>query len=188
MAVLIIGSPIVLAQVARLLQAFEIVGGQTAPVAVNSVSLDQARQDMPFAVIAPAGIPTGMSATIDELNPNSSRLDSRLLFRFSSGTNAPPLTIMESRARGIAQGQTKLWMTWREHVPAGAPALQLVPPSGTSGNRTYLASRTGDNLSQQRVEVRPISWVIRGTRVELISAPGLLSEAQLATIRRAMSF
>lgn len=181
--VLIVGSPIVLAQVARILQAFEMVNGQTVPVAVNSVSLDQARHDMPFAVIAPAGIPAGTTTTINELNPSSARHDSQLVFRFSNGTNALPLTIMESRARGTTQGQTKLLMTWGNHVPSAAPPL---PPSGASGNQTYVASRTGGKVFQH-VEVHPISWVVRGTRIDLISPPGLLNDAQLATIRRAMS-
>jgi hypothetical protein len=179
-AILIVGSPIVLAQVERMLHASETVDGQTVPVAVNSVSLDQARHDMPFAVIAPAGIPAKMSERIDEVNPSSSRLDSRLLFRFGDGTNRPPLTIEESRAHVITQGQTMLWIG--DDAP---PALPPMPQTGPARDRVYTASRNG-NIPQS-AEVHTMSWMVRGTRINLISPPGLLSEAQLAMIRRAMS-
>lgn len=53
-----------------------------------------------------------------------------------------------------------------------------------SGDEAAVANENGQVM--RRVRVEPVAWVVRGTRVELISPPGLLSPAQLAAIRRAM--
>jgi hypothetical protein len=181
-AIFVLGSPAVRAQVERMLHAFAVVGGQTVPIAVNnSVTLDQARRDMPFAVIAPAAIPAGFTEQIDELNPTS-RLDSRLVIRLSSPNGGPPVTIMESRAGNGAPDRMRLWMTVGTNAPPNPPAL----PKPESGQHMFVQlSRNGQ--VQQRVEVHPITWTARGTRVDLISPPGLLSPMQLAAIHRAMS-
>ncbi len=181
------GTPSVRAQVERMLQAFAIVNGQRVPVAVNSVSLEQARHDMPFAVIAPAAIPTGMSEAIDELNPSSSRLASSLVFRFSNGNQAPTLTIAERSARSIPPGRMRLWMTEGLHNGVLPPAPPL--PSAASGEHAFEHVQFGHGGQVMRqIRLEPISWVVRGTRIDLVSPPGLLSNAQLAAIRRAMSF
>ncbi len=57
----VFATPSVRAQVEQMLRAFAVIGGQQVPVAVNDVTLDQARRDMPFTVIAPAAIPAGLS-------------------------------------------------------------------------------------------------------------------------------
>jgi len=152
------------------------------PVAVNEVTLDQARHDMPFAVVAPAAIPAGFTPRIDELTPSSSRLDARLVFRYQGPGSVPGLTIMESRANRGAPEQTKLWMTAGGGAPQAPPAMNNVPP----GQHAFVQFHRDGGLTQ-RVRVEPISWVVRGTRVDLISPPGLLTPMQLAAIRREMS-
>jgi hypothetical protein len=181
----IFSSPTVIAQVERMLHAFASINGQPVPVEVDSVTLDQARNDMPFAVIAPAAIPAGFSETIDELNMTTSRFDSRLLFQFTNGNQAPPLSIMESGAHSETPQQLRLMMTYRKGEPLpGAPAL---PPGGANGPKAFIQLRPENGQVMRRVRLEPITWVVRGTRVELISPPGLLSPAQLAAIRRAMA-
>lgn len=181
-ALFIIASPAVLGQVERMLQAFATINGQTVPVEVNSVTLDQARSDMPFAVIAPAAIPPGLTERIDELNPNSSRLDSHLLIRFSNGDGPTVLTIMERSVHAAPPVRMRLWMTTGPNVVPAAPPLPRVPP----GQHMFVQfNHNGQVLRQIRVE--PISWVVRGTRVDLISPPGFLSPMQIAAIRRAMA-
>lgn len=177
----VLASPTVRAQVERMLRAMAEINGQAVPVAVSSVSLDQARREMPFAVIAPAAIPAGMSEQINELNPSSSRLDSRLFFQFSRGDQAAPLTIMESRAQNIDTGKMRLWMTTGTGAPPAEPRL----PSGP-GEHAFVKFRSDGRVTQQ-IKVEPITWIVRGTRVDLVSPPGLLSPVQLAAIRRAMS-
>jgi hypothetical protein len=179
------GSPSVLAQVQRMLQAFAVINGQSVPVAVNSVSLEQARSEMPFAVIAPAAIPPGMSEAIDEINPSSSRLASSLVFRFSNGSQAPTLTIVERSMRSTPPRKMQLWMTEGVHNGVLPPAPPL--PSAASGQHAFVQFGHGGQVIRQ-IRLEPISWVVRGTRIDLVSPPGLLSNAQLAAIRRAMSF
>jgi hypothetical protein len=185
------GGRAVVAQVERMLQAFATIGGQTVPVAVSTVSLEQARRDMPFAVIAPAAIPPGFDGTIDELNVTSSRLDSRLLFQYRNG-NAPELTIIESAARGATpQSSMRLWMTQSIRgvaPPAGPPpAVARSLPNAASGEHAFVQFGRNGQV-QRRVRIEPLTWVVRGTRIDLISPPGLLSGEQLAAIRRAMSY
>lgn len=180
------GGRAVVAQVERMLQAFATIGGQSVPVTVSAVSLEQARRDMPFAVIAPAGIPAGSDETINELSVGSSRLDSRLLFQYRSGDRAPGLTIIESAARGATpQSAVRLWMRYsiRGMAPPGAvPPL----PNAASGEHAFVQFNHSGQV-QYRARIEPFTWVVRGTRIDLISPPGLLTAQQLAAIRRAMS-
>jgi hypothetical protein len=180
LVIFVIGSPSVRAQVERMLQAFAVIGGQTVPIEVNSVSLEQARRDVSFAVIPPAAIPANLSEEIDELNPSASRLDAQLVFRFSEGSGLPALTIVETRARQAAPDATRLWMTTGRH-PLGAPPL----PNAASGEHAFM--QFGKNGQVKRLfKVTPMTWVVRGTRINLISLPGSLSPEQVAAIRRAM--
>ncbi len=180
----VVGSPTVRAQVEQMLHAFAMIGGRPVPMTVNDVTLDQAQRDMPFHVIAPAAIPAGFTSRIDELTASSSPLDARLVFRYQGpGNGVPGLTIMESSARHGAPTPMKLWMTAGSAAPPQVPPVtKNVPP----GEHAFVKfGRDGGAMQQVRVE--PISWVVRGTRVDLISPPGLLSAMQLAAIRRAMS-
>ncbi len=181
-----LGSRAVVAQVERMLQAFATIGGQAVPVAVSTVSLEQARSDMPFAVIAPAAIPAGFDVTINELNVGSSRLDSRLLFAYQSGDRGPGLTIMESAARGATpQSSMRLWMTQSVRGLSPPPAPPPLPNAALGEHALVQFGRNGQVM--RRVRLQPLTWIVRGTRIDLISPPGVLSAEQLAAIRRAMS-
>ncbi len=178
----IFAAPTVRAQVEQMLHAFATIGGRPVPMTVNDVTLDQARRDMPFRVIAPAAIPAVLTPRIDELTSSSSPLDSRLIFRYE-GNGVPGLTIMESSARQGAPSQMKLWMTAGAGAPPQVPpAMKGVPP----GQHAFVKFRRDGGVMQQ-VRMEPISWVVHGTRVDLISPPGVLTPQQLAAIRRAMS-
>jgi hypothetical protein len=179
----VVGSPTVRAQVEQMLHAFAMIGGRPVPMTVNDVTLDQARRDMPFHVIAPAAIPPGFTPRIDELTPSSSPLDARLVFRYQGpGNGVAGLTIMESSARHGAPTPMKFWMTAGSAAPPQvSPVMKGLPP----GEHAFVIGRDGGVMQQVRVE--PISWVVRETRVDLISPPGLLTPMQLAAIRRAMS-
>ncbi|HEY6326633.1 MAG TPA: hypothetical protein VIW73_09015, partial [Candidatus Cybelea sp.] len=180
---IIVATPSVRAQVERMLQAFAVIGGQQVPVAVNDVTLDQARRDMPFAVIAPAAIPAGLTPRIDELTPSSSRIDSHLMIQYEAAGGGPGLTIMESRAQRTEPTQMRFWMT----TGAGAPPQMAHVMNNVSPGQHAFVQFRHDGTVTQRVKVEPISWVVRGTRVDLISPPGVLTPMQLAAIRRAMS-
>jgi hypothetical protein len=180
------GSRAVVAQVERMLQAFATIGGQTVPVAVSTVTLEEARRDMPFAVIAPAAIPQGFDATINELNVSSSRLDSRLLIQYRSSDRAPGVTIMESAARGATPPSSmRLWMTQNIRGEAPPPAPPRLPNAASGEHAFVQFGRNGQVMRQVRLQ--PLTWIVRGTRIDLISPPGVLSAEQLAAIRRAMS-
>lgn len=179
----VFATPSVRAQVEQMLHAFAMIGGRPVPMTVNDVTLDQAQRDMPFHVVAPAAIPAGFTSRIDELTPSSSPLDARLVFRYQGPGNVPGLTIMESSARQAAPSQMKLWMTEGSAVPPHVPpVMKNVPP----GQHAFVQFRRDGTVTQQ-VRLEPISWVVRGTRVDLISPPGVLTPMQLAEIRRAMS-
>jgi hypothetical protein len=182
LAIFVLGSPTVRAQVERMLHAFAVVGGQTVPVTVNSATLDQAGRDMPFAVIAPSAIPPGFSGSVDELQPSTARLDSQLVFRFTNSNGGPALTIVESRARKSTPERVRLWMTVGTNPPPHAPSL----PSPETGRHMFVQFGPSGQVTQ-RVELHPITWTVRGTRIDLVSPPGLLSPMQLAAIRHAMS-
>jgi hypothetical protein len=182
--VLVAGAPAVLAEVERMMQAFAVIGGQNVKADVSQVSLDAARRDMPFAVVAPAAIPPGYTGTVDELNFGTSPLDSRVVFQYrSQDPRAPALTIIESSATSTAS-HTRLWMTQGVN---GMPRVAPPPlPSAASGQHAFMQfHRNGQVFWRARIE--PMTWVVRGTRIDLISPPGLLTGPQLAAIRRAMS-
>ena len=175
-AVVAFNTPALVAQVERVLRAFTIVGNRTVPVPVTDVSIAQARRDMPFEVIEPRAIPPGYASTIDEIGPSSDgQTQAQLLFRYMPGIGLPALTIVESKAE---TGPQHLLMAY---APAGAtlPALPPLPPNGLHA----FTARGGGRA----VEVHPVSWVVRGTRVTLIAEPGALSPLQIAAIERAMS-
>ena len=181
---LVLTSPAVIAQVQRMLRAFASIDGQPVAVAVHDVTFDQARKDLPFAVIAPAAIPAGLSESVTELLPSSSRLDSRLLLQFTSD-NRPALTIIESREHAGTPQQIRLWLSQTASMPPGGAPARL--PAAQSGQKAFVEFRHDNGQIMRQVRLEPIVWIVRGTRIELISPPGLFSNAQLAAIRRAMT-
>lgn len=176
----ILSGPAVLAQVERTMRAFAEAGGRTEAVPVQSETLEEARARVPFTVIAPAAIPSGYQGSIDEIDPGPSRFESRLVFRFSNG-NAPGFTIIESSAMQAPVKQ-HLWMTvGNANVPPPhVPGL----PSKASGQYAFVEFHA--NGVMRRMPVEPISWTAGGTRIALISPPGVLSKAQIEAMRRAM--
>ncbi|HZY98834.1 MAG TPA: hypothetical protein VFE36_04630 [Candidatus Baltobacteraceae bacterium] len=176
-----LSAPAVLAQVERTLRAFVNAGGRTEAVPVASVTLEEARTRVPFTVIAPTAIPPGYQGTLDEIDPGPSRFQSRLIFRFSNG-NAPGFTIMESSATQ-SDAKQRLWMTLADGNASRAlhpPAL----PSDSTGRHLFVQFH--NKSISRRIAVEPMSWTAGGTRIDLVSPPGVLSKAQMEAIRRAM--
>lgn len=175
--VFVLSAPAVFAQVERTLRAFVTIRGHTEAVPVASVTLEEARSRVPFTVVAPAAIPPGFQGTIDEIDSGPSRFDSRLVFRFANG-NAPGFTIFESSALHT-RGNERLMMTVGK--PNGMAHLPALPPE------QHAFVQFGRNgVVTRRLRVEPISWIVGGTRIVLVSPPGVLSKAQMDTIRRAM--
>jgi hypothetical protein len=179
--------PAVVAQVERALHAFTVVNGRPVPLEVRDVTLDQARADMPFEVIAPAAIPAGWRLAIRELRSPSTPLDTRLMFEYRDGHQGlPALTIMESSSRGNPSGNLLLTQT----NGTGPPNVPPPPPSKAEPNNgmyatTQIVGKNG-RVEKEIYRIHPITWV-RGTRVVFLNTPGRLTSAQVAAIRAAMT-
>ncbi|MGH7727465.1 MAG: hypothetical protein ACREM2_01565 [Vulcanimicrobiaceae bacterium] len=179
--------PAVVAQVQHALRAFAVVNGRTVPLTIRVVDLAQARADMPFTVIAPAAIPAGLQPTIRELYSGTSFANARLMFDYSgplparvsaSAVRGPGLTIIETSSSASAGNAIFISTSLgRAHLPP------LPPPTLPSAGKpsAYGLLRQGGTA----VKIKAITWVAHGTRVSLLSPPGLLTPGQ--TIRTAMS-
>ncbi len=193
--------PLVRAQVERALSAFAVVNGQTVPLNVRTVSLDEARGQMPFAVIAPVGVPTGLRATINTMSSPSAPQTARVIFQYQDRRGFPVLTIDESSARNV--GPQQLLVTSSRSVggppppdAAGGPdaggAVAPPPPAADGSKGTYVIRQvevqhiSGQTVKQQ-VEIHPVAWTVRGTRIVLAASPDSLSQNQINMIRAAMS-
>lgn|GEM_PF-5086892 len=173
--ILALSAPAVIAGVQRVMQAFIVTNGQRVPLSVRTVSLDQARADMPFTVIVPAAIPTGLQPTIRELGSGA---NAHLMFAYSNGgSQLPGLTIMESAA-----GEPQPNMQFMESIGKHALPPPSALPSGQSAQMQWKL-RGGQVLKRYKIE--PIVWTERGTRVSILAAPSL-TRAQLEAIRSAM--
>jgi hypothetical protein len=178
--VLLLDGRSVVAQVESVMRAFLIVNGQTQSVAVNTVTLDRARHDMPFTVIAPAGLPAGFQPEIREVVPGNSPLESRLMFQYAN-SNGPPLTITESRV--MPGPQTVDLLMTKSANGAAVPVPPVPPLQGASGQRNTVEIGSGP---AKMVRFQPIAWTVSGTRIELIAPPGMLTSMQIAAIERSM--
>jgi len=194
LAVVLPTMPSVVAQVQRVLQGFAVVNGRTVPLTVRTVSLEQAQSQMPFRVILPAAVPPGMRLTINELYSESSPGDARLVFQYRGRDQFPALTISESSAS--ATGPTKLMVTERATVgdrgplraPQGAPRLDAAGPDKSGyAMRSVEVRNVNGHVTKQSFELRPIVWIVRGTRIVLAATPGALRPDQVEAIRAAMS-
>jgi hypothetical protein len=198
--------PLLRAQVERALHAFAIVNGQTVPLNVQAVSLAQARAQMPFAVIAPVGVPAGLRATINTMSSPSAPQTAHVIFEYLNSSGLPVVTIDESSARNT--GPQQLMVTSSRSVggpppsdAAGGPGggeVVAPPPSGAAngggaaGDKGTFVMRqievrhvNGQTVKQQ-VEMHPIVWSVRGTHIMLAASPDL-SQKQVNAIRAAMS-
>ena len=174
-----------MAQVEQTLRAFTVRDGHMLPLRIREVSLAQAKADMPFAVIPPAGIPAGWQMTIREVSSTTSPADAQLLFEFREAGPGLGFTILETSAnapeRAIMIAQT----------PPGA-ALPAVPPPlppesglirGESRGQIELKGPHGSQFTR----FTPATWEARGTRLAIMNPPDALSAPQVAHIRAAMS-
>jgi hypothetical protein len=175
--VLLLGAPAVIAQVQRIMRAFSVTNGQRVPLAVRTVSLEQARADMPFTVIPPAGIPAGFQATIRELGTGA---DARVMFQYGNGPHLPPLTIMESSA---AKPDTHILIAesiGNRPLPSTLP----IPPSGP-GAQVQWNTKTAGGQVHQRTKITPLTWTQHGTRISILPAPSITT-AEIDAIQAAM--
>jgi hypothetical protein len=200
--------PLVRAQVERALHAFAVVNGQTVPLNVQAVSLEQARSQMPFAVIAPVGVPAGLRATINTMSSPSAPQTAHVIFEYSNGSGFPVLTIDESSARN--SGPQQLMVTSSRSVggpppsdaaggPGGGGVVAPPPADGAAGGDvaggakgTYVmrqieVRRVNGQTTKRQVEMHPIVWTVRGTHIMLAASPDSLSQNQVDAIRAAMS-
>lgn len=178
--------PAVVAQVQHVLQAFTLINGKTVPMTVREVSLEQARQDMPFHVIAPAAIPSNLRPTIREIYASPTRADARVMFDYP-GARGPGLMITETANHRAEQGPVRLWMS--ESTPKEAQLHPMPsPPAGAKG-MYWIAQFKGNapGGETKTIRVRPLSWTVGGTRLVLVNPPGLLTQGQVEAIREAMS-
>ncbi len=175
---LVLGDRNVLAQVAHMFRVFVSVNGKMVSANTTAVTLDQARRDMPFTVIAPAGLPSGLQGEITEVvPPNGATVGRSLIFRYD--TPQGPLTISESR--GVepgSPGDDKMFIS----RPAGAPgAMPGLPPIPSRGMQAYFRTRGGIIRT-----IHPTAWSVEGTTIVLASPPGILTSQQTALIERSM--
>jgi len=177
--VLSLNAPAVVAGMQRVIAAFTVAGGRTLPMSVREVNLATARADMPFAIIAPPAR-AGATVTLREIGSPAAPASESVAFELQPHRPGPPVTIIEARAGG---GPHRLYLSVAEPDRGGAPAAPLpaaaVRPS--AGAKIALAGTLGDR------SFAPLTWVVRGTRIVLLSPPGALSDAQLRAIRSAMS-
>ena len=194
--------PSVVAQVERALRGFAVIDGRTVPLTVQTVSVEQARAQMPFEVIAPAAVPENLRLTVNELYSPSSPADAHVIFEYHGNAGFPVLTVDESSAS--AHGPTKMMVTERNVVRGpGAPPESALPPEGAPpaalpaggtgpGKAAYFMRSTqvkvvNGRATRQSFELHPVVWTVRGTRIVLAATPGGLSPAQVDAIRAAMS-
>lgn len=180
--------PAVVAQVERVFRAFTIVNGHAVPLSVQTVSLEQARAQVPFTVIAPAAVPAGLRATIRTFSSESDPHQARVMFEYrkTGADTPPPLTIMETASDGSERNV--LFMTKSSdavQVPKLPPGPMQPGDRQSMTVQDYKLVRDGKE-KHFRIKFQPVSWVQNGTRVTLMSPPDTLTDKQLAAIRTAM--
>ena len=193
-AIMIVAIPAVRAQVERAIRAFSIVDGRSVPLAVRAVTLDEARSQMPFAIIAPAGVPAGLRGSITELSSPSSPAEAHLVFQYQGSDGFPALTIDESSAAtppasGLMVTETRT----SNGAPPDAPAVAPPPlPASARGHEAYVVRnvevrRMNGRTTTHTLEIHPIVWVAHGTRIVLAPTSAAITARELAAIRAAMS-
>jgi len=174
-------APTVVAQVQRVMQAFTVVNGRTTELPTQQVSLAQLRADMPFAVVWPANVPSAYQEDIYEVGAGSSA--ARAMFHYSLAGHAPALTVIESSATDHSPSQFRV--AYRiGSIPAMAPPALNSPGANPQG--IHIVTKTVRNGVGTTIQVTPMTWVTRGTRITLIAVPGALTRAQMDAILRSM--
>jgi hypothetical protein len=168
----------VVAEMQRVFAAFALVGGRTVPMSVRDVDLAKARADIPFEIIVPPAF-DGTTMTLREVLSSASPASDAVVFNLHVRPGSE-ISIVENRDGGAF----RFYLSEREPDRGGAevspqPALPKrarnagphISVMGNLGNRSFV----------------PFTWVTRGTRIVLMSPPGVLSDAQIRAIRSAMS-
>ena len=176
-----INAPAVIAQVQRVMEAFTFVNGQAVPLTVETVNLAQAQSDMPFTVITPPSIPGFSPNQIRELYSKPSRSDGRLVFEYRSARPGPRLMIEESAPASSSEESYVVVARDRSSDAQRVAPLPPGPPPRDGQLNVQLLTKAGT------VRIQPITWITRGTRIVLVSPPGMLSPDQVNAIRAAMS-
>jgi len=202
---LLVNVPAVRAQVERALNAILIVNGRQVQSSVQTVTLDQARTLMPFAVISPAGLPAGLKTTITAVTSDSNPSADMLMIRYEAPDGSPVVTIHESSA--AAHGPQQLMISEKRVIggpaaggdgdasdaaPSGGARVEA-PHGAQAGGRDLVVMHTVDaqnvngHKSVRQFTFRPSVWIVRGTRIMLAARDGALTPSQIAAIRSAMS-
>ncbi len=169
----------VVAGVERILSGYSVSGSRTTPLTMRAVTLDQARDDMPFPVIVPPALPGVRIVSVTEMERGASRAERSLIFEVR-GPSGRELTIVESPNDG-ARKRSLVFLSLGPASPAQASLNAPPLEADTSGPATSLrADIDGRTFA-------PLTWTTHGTRIALISPPGALTAAQERAIHRAMS-
>jgi len=164
----------------RVFTAFALVDGRTLPMNVREVDLAQARADVPFEIIVPPAL-AGTTMTLRELLSPAAPASDSVAFDLDMRRPGPPVSIVESRD---GSGPRQLYLSAREpdrRDAKVAPPAALPKLAGGAGAQISVVGNVGTG------SFVPLTWVTRGTRIVLMSRPGVLSEAQIRAIRSAMS-
>jgi hypothetical protein len=160
--------------------AFTLVGERTVPMSVRDVDLAQARADVPFEIIVPPSFP-GIATTLREMRSSASPASDSVVFTLDMRRPGPEISIVETRDGG---GPRQLYLTVREPDRGDAkvaPFRALPKRTSSSDANVSLVGNVGKG------SFVPLTWVTRGTRIVLLSPPGVLSGVQIRAIRSAMS-
>jgi len=170
----------VVAGMQRVFAAFALVGGRTVPMNVREVDLATARADVPFEIIVPPAL-AGTTMTLREILSPAAPASDSITFDLDMRRPGPAVSIVESRDGG---GPRQLYLSVREPDRGDAKVAPLPALQKLAGGAGPQISVVGDVGKGSFV---PLTWVTRGTRIVLMSPPGVLSQAQIQAIRSAMS-
>lgn len=76
--------------------AFVVGNGHVHTARTRTVTLEQARKDVPFSVLTPIGIPPSFHAKITEVYPSQHAVDAQIWFEFSSAEPLKSFAILET--------------------------------------------------------------------------------------------
>ena len=119
--------------------------------------------------------------TLREVLSSASPASDSVAFDLNMGRAVPEISIVESRDGG---GPRQFYLSAREPDRGDAkvaPLPALPKLAGGAGPQISVVGNVGKG------SFRPLTWVTRGTRIVLMSPPGVLSDAQIRAIRSAMS-
>jgi hypothetical protein len=182
LVVLVCNGAAVVAGVQRAFAAFSVAAGRAQPMTIRAVDLERARADMPFTVIAPPSIAGAGVVAVDEIDADSAASNASVVFELRGTAPRPGIMIIESDAARY-HGRTIFAIPG---PAASARSLQArwpqspVPADDSKPNVVLRGSFQGRAFA-------PPTWVAHGTRIVVMSPPGVLSTAQLQTIRHQMS-